>query len=90
MEKSIFKNQDTIGIRRKGRSFFRGFLNNAQGSIAIEYSLIGSLVAVGIISGVGATRESITDTFSSIAATMSELSEPAPSASPITANSPDP
>ena len=90
MEKSLFKNQDTIDTSRPGRSFFRGFLNNEQGSVAIEYGLIGSLVAVGIIGGVGATSESVSDTFNSIATTMSQLSAAAPSSAPITATSPNP
>ena len=82
--------RSTSKTSKTGTSVFKKFMRDHKGSTAIEYGLIGSLVAVVIIGGVGATRESVSDTFNSIATTMSQLSAAAPSSAPITATSPNP
>ncbi len=54
----------SVGNRSpRGRSIVRRFLREEGGSTAIEYALIGSLVAVVIIIGVSAVGSSLRDNF---------------------------
>lgn len=71
-------------------SVFKRFCRDNKGSTAIEYGMIGSLVAVAIISGVSSSGESIGNTFTTISNSLSLVSSPAPSspsnpAAPLTA-----
>lgn len=49
----------------------RQFLSDESGATAIEYGLIGALISVGIITAVGLLGDSLDETFSSTAASVS-------------------
>jgi len=51
-------------------SIIRRLLNNADGATAIEYTLIGSLIAVAAIVAMGSVGTKINGVLSNVASTM--------------------
>ncbi|TCM48718.1 MULTISPECIES: Flp family type IVb pilin [unclassified Rhizobium] len=45
---------------------FQRFLSDRQGATAIEYGLIGSIIAVAIIGGFGAMSKELTNVFNTV------------------------
>ena len=57
-------------------------MRDHKGSTAIEYGMIGSLVAVGIIGGINSTSESLGNIFNSISFAVAAATTAAPSGPP--------
>lgn len=51
-------------------TFFKKLARDEQGATAIEYGLIAALIAVALISSLGALEDSITGTFTRVGASM--------------------
>ena len=49
---------------------FARFMKDESGATAIEYGLIAALIAIGIIGGVSAIGNSVSDTFNDVASAM--------------------
>jgi pilus assembly protein Flp/PilA len=52
-------------------SIFRRIVKNEQGATAIEYTLIGSLIAVAAIAAMGSVGTKVSGVLSNVASTMS-------------------
>lgn len=57
-------------------------MRDHKGSTAIEYGMIGSLVAVGIIGGINSTSVSLGNIFNSISFAVATATTAAPSGPP--------
>ena len=61
----------TVKRMKTATPFFGGFLNDESGVTAIEYALLGALIAVVIVGAVGATGTSLLGLYTSVAAKIS-------------------
>ena len=52
------------------KSMFKSFIRNENGATAIEYGLIASLIAAGIIAGVSLVGTNLSAKFTTIAAAL--------------------
>lgn len=52
---------------------FRNLLSDRSGATAIEYSIIGTLIAVAIIGGATALGNGVTNTFDTVGDTFEEV-----------------
>lgn len=52
------------------KSFIKNFASNESGATAIEYALIASLIAIGIITAAGALGTKISTSFDNVAANL--------------------
>lgn len=55
---------------------FARFLGDKRGATAIEYTLIASLICIGILAGGGILRDSIQTSYTTLADRLTEASQP--------------
>jgi pilus assembly protein Flp/PilA len=65
-----------VGVVRKGKAVLKIYklLRNEKGATAIEYGLIGALIAVAAIGALTAVGDRIENTFASVGNSMNESS----------------
>jgi len=51
-------------------NMFSRFMNDESGATAIEYGLIAAIISVGIIGALGAVKESLNSTFTSVSTSL--------------------
>jgi pilus assembly protein Flp/PilA len=59
-----------VGWRQRGGQGLRRLLKNPEGAPAIEYTLIGSLIAVAAIVAMGSVGTKVNGVLSNVASTM--------------------
>lgn len=89
MKKSLLGIQNASKNHKTDCQIALKLIRNQKGNTAIEYGLIGSMIAVVIIGSISVLGDSLENTFSSIASSFSNLSSPAPSSPNSPATAPD-